>query len=218
MNDEMREMPIDDMLVHAFAIDIPTRSRALIDRRVSEAMALAGATRGAGRRPRLRRPVTFAIGLLVVSGLVTAVGAAGHFVRLEWGSLPDQQRTPTQINDEIAAATKTTPIPPGYAFPPLSVPEDGSVWGSYSGQSMVEFNAICAWYGDWLMALKNADDGRMSRHRAMFDQILTWKTIADPNLADESVRDLFRGLNGAADRGDAGPITAFRTGGSCPAP
>ena len=172
----------------------------------------------ARRRHRLRRPVAFAIGLLVVSGLVTAVGAAGHFVRLEWGSLPDQQRTPTEINAEIAAAKKTTPIPSGYAFPSIGVPDDGSVWGSYSGQSMVEFNAICAWYGDWLTARQSGDGARLSRDRAMFDQILTWKTIADPNLADESVRDLFRGLNAAADRGDAGPITAFRTGGSCPAP
>ena len=218
MNDEVREMLIDDMLVRAYAIDIPTRSRALVDRRVSEAMALAAATRGARRRPRLRRPVAFAIGLLVVSGLVTAVGAAGHFVRLEWGSLPDQQRTPSEINAEIVAVMETTPIPPGYKFPSLSVPEDGSVWGSYSGQSMVEFNAICAWYGDWLKALANGDAARQRGDRAMFDQILTWKTIADPNLADESVRDLFRGLNAAADRGDADPITAFRTGGSCPAP
>ncbi len=218
MTDDIREISIDDILMRAYAMDIPTRSRTLIDRRIGEAMALAVATGGTRRRPRLRRPVVFAIGLLVVSGLVTAVGAAGHFVRLEWGSLPDQQRTPTQINAEIVAAMKTTPIPPGYAFPSLSVPEDGSVWGSSSGQSMVEFNAICAWYGDWLMALANGDTARQRGDRAMFDQILTWKTIADPNLADESVRDLFRGLNAAVDRGDADPITAFRTGGSCPAP
>jgi hypothetical protein len=218
MTDEIREMSIDDVLTRAYAIDIPPRSRTFIDRRIGEAMALTAAKSAVRRRPRLRRPLAFAIGLLVVSGLVTAVGAAGHFIRLEWGSLPDQQRTPAQINAEIRAVMKTTPIPPGYTFPSLRVPEDDSVWGSYSGQSMVEFNAICAWYGDWLMALKNGDSRRLSRDRAMFDQILTWKTISDPNLADESVRELFRGLNAAADSGDTTPITAFRTGGSCPAP
>ena len=50
-------------------------------------------------------------------------------------------------------------------FPELQVPEDGSVYGSYSGQSMVEYNAICGWYRDWTVAFAAGDADGSRRHR-----------------------------------------------------
>lgn len=202
---------VEVILARNYAITMPPRSRMLVDRRVTDAMATEAARRTPRRRGSFRRPAIFAVGLLVLSGLATAVGAGTNIIRLEWGSLPEQQRTPAQINVEIAEAMKTTPVPPGYTFPPLRVPENGSVWGSYGGQSMVAFNAICAWYGDWTTAFGEGDQARVARDRAMMDEILTWKTIADPFLADDSVRNLLRSLNASADAGNPKPIEEYRT-------
>jgi hypothetical protein len=43
----------------------------------------------------------------------------------------------------------------------------------------------------------------------MLEQILTWKTIADPFLADESVRDGFRRLNASARAGDLATVEVW---------
>jgi hypothetical protein len=217
MTPDPNTLNLEAALGRAFSIAMSARSRAFVGDRVSS--ALAGERERRIKPPRFgfRRPVVLAVGLLVGSGLLAAVGAATNIIRLEWGSLPDQQRTPAQINAEIAAAMKTTPVPPGYSFPALSVPEDSSVWGSYSGQSMVEFNAICAWYGDWTVAFANGEHARLARDRAMLDEILTWKTITDPALADDSVRNLFVGLNASADAGQLKPIDEFRAN-NCSAP
>lgn len=200
---------VEVILARSYPITMSPRSRALVDGRIADAMAAEAARRTSRRHIGFRRPVFLVVGLLVVSSIVTAVGAATHVIRLEWGSLPEQQRTATQINAEIGEAMKTTPVPPGYTFPPLSV-EGSGVWGSYNGQSMVEFNAICAWYGDWTTAFTQGDQSRLARDRAMMGEILTWKTIADPFLADETVRNGLRGLNASADAGDPKPIEQFR--------
>jgi hypothetical protein len=198
------------ILARSYSFTISPRSRALVDGRITDAMAAEAARRTSRRRISFRRPVFLAVGLLVVFGMVASVGAATHIIRMEWGSLPEQQRTPAQINAEIAVAMKTTPVQPGYTFPPLSVPEGSGVWGSYGGQSMVEFNATCAWYGDWTTAFAQGDQARVARDRAMMGEILTWKTFADPFLADDSVRNEFRSLNASADAGDPKPIEEFR--------
>jgi hypothetical protein len=201
---------VEAILARSYSITMSPRSRTLVDRRVTDAMATETARRTPRRRAGFRRLIVLAVGLLVVSGLVASVGAATHIIRMEWGSLPEQQRTPAQINAEIAVAMKTTPVPPGYTFPPLSVSEGSGVYGSYSGQSMVEFNAACGWYGDWTTAFAQGDQARVARDRAMMGEILTWKTIADPFLADDSVRNLFRSLNASADASDPKPIEEFR--------
>ena len=201
---------VEVILDRSYSITMSPRSRAFVDGRITVAIAAEAARRTSRRRIGFRRPVFLAVGLLVVSAMVVSVGAATHIIRMEWGSLPDQQRTPAQINAEIAVAMKTTPVPPGYTFPALSVPEGSGVWGSYGGQSMVEFNAICAWYGDWTTAFAQGDQARVARDRAMMGEILTWKTIADPALADDSVRNLLRSLNRSADAGDPKPIEQFR--------
>ncbi len=203
---------IEAALTRGFAMPFPPERRASIDHRVTAAMTAEAARRESRRGRRYRRPVMLGVALLVVSGIVSGVGAVGQIVRPEWGSFPSQQRTPAEINAEIAAAMKTTPVPPGYVFPDLSVPDDGSVWGSYGGQSMVEFSAMCGWYRDWTVALAGSDRSRMNRDRAMMDKFFNWKTIADPNLADESVRDGLRRLNAAADAGDPAPINEFLAG------
>ena len=201
---------VEAILARSYSITISPRSRALVDGRITDAIAAEAARRASRRRIGFRRPVFLAVGLLVVFGMVASVGAATHIIRMEWGSLPEQQRTPAQINAEIAVAMKTTPVPPGYTFPPLSVPQSSDTWGSYAGQEMVEYNAICAWYGDWTTAFAQGDRARVARDRAMMGEILTWKTIADPFLADDSVRNLFRSLNASADAGDPKPIEQYR--------
>lgn len=217
MTPDSNRPDVEAVLARTFAVAMTPRSRVIVNGRVADAIGSERVRRTTRRRFGVRRPALLAVGLLVVSGLATAVGAGANIIRMEWGSLPEQQRTAAEINAEIAEAMKTTPVPPGYTFPPLSVSDDGGVWGSYSGQSMVEFNAICAWYGDWTSALAEGDRFRLARDRAMLDEILTWKTIADPFLADDSVRDGLRSLNASADAGDPTPIEAFRAA-NCTAP
>ena len=79
------------------------------------------------------------------------------------------------------------------------------------GRVMVEYSAICAWYGDWTSAFRVGDKDRLARDRVMMGEILTWKTIADPFLADDSIRNEFRRLNSSADTGDPKPIDEYRT-------
>ena len=202
---------VEGDLTRDFAVIMSLESRTLVERRVAAAMSAETVRRRSPhRRFSLRRAGLIAVGLLLASGLATAVGAGMHIIRLEWGSLPEQQRTPAQINAEIAAAMKVTPLPPGATFPALSVPDNGSVWGSYAGQQMVEWNAMCAWYGDWAIAVAAGNRDRLTRDRTMMDAFLGWKTIADPFLADDSVRDLLRSLNAAADAGNPAPIDQFR--------
>lgn len=211
MTPDSNHPDLEAVLARSFEVAMTARSRVLINGRVADAIAAESVRRGTRRRSGFRRPALLAVALLVVSGLATAVGAGTNIIRMEWGSVPDQQRTAAQINAEIAAAMKTTPVPPGYTFPPLSVSDQDGIYGSYSGQSMVEYNAICAWYGDWTSALADGDQGRLTRDRAMLDEILTWKSTSDPFLADDSVRNLFSSLNASADAGDPAPIEAFRT-------
>jgi hypothetical protein len=215
MTTDPNYVDIEAALGRTFSIPMAPRSRALVEKRLADALVAETERRMGRPRFHFRRPVAMAVGLLVASGLLAAVGAATNIIRLEWGSLPDQQRTAAQINAEIAESMKVTPVPPGYTFPPLSVGDDGGVYGSYSGQSMVEFNAICAWYGDWTVAYSQGDQPRLARDRAMLDRILTWKTIADPFLADDSVRNLFRSLNSSADAGQPKPIREY-VASNCP--
>jgi hypothetical protein len=199
---------LEAALGRSFAFDMPLAARERVDRRVRGAMTAAGAGRPS-RRWQFRRPVLLAVGLVIVSGLATAVGAGVGLVRLEWGSLPQQQHTPAQVNAEIAAAMATTPVPPGYTFPPLAVAEGSGVWGSYTGQGMVEFNAMCAWYADWTHAFATGDAARLARDRVMMEALLGWKTIADPALADESIREMIRAMNAGADARDPARIDSF---------
>ena len=209
---------VEGILTRDFAVVMSPENRTLVERRVADAMAAETVRRRSpARRFSLRRGGLIAVGLLLASGLATAVGAGTHVIRLEWGSLPEQQRTATQINAEIADAMRVTPLPPGATFPPMSVPDDGSVWGSHFGQQMVEWNAMCAWYGDWTSAFAQGDRERLARDRTMMDAFLSWKTIADPFLADGTVRDLLHGLNADADAGNPRPIQQFRAN-NCSAP
>ncbi len=48
------------------------------------------------------------------------------------------------------------------------------------------------------------------------DEFLTWKTIADPALGDDSVRNVIRDLNSGADAGDRAqtPVTGSHSSSS----
>ena len=199
----------ESLLTEAAVIPLDGARRARIDARVSTAIVTAKVRPSDGRRWRLRRPVALIVGVVLAAGAVGAAGAGAEVIRLEWGSLPEQQRTPAEIRAEIDAAKATTPVPPGYVYPTFHVPDNGGVWGSYGGQSMVEFSAACGWYEDWTIAFETGDAKRMGVDQGMFDQILAWKTIADPFLSDESVRDGFRRLNASARAGHPAPIEAW---------
>lgn len=205
---------LDPRLESFYRIPVPATARSQVDARIGRALlAPGGGTPGRRIWSRLRRPVVLALGLVLALGALTAVGAVTDVVRLELGSLEKDQRTAAEINDEIEAAMAVTPVPPGFVYPELWVPdanEDGSgnTYGVGGGLSMVEANARCGWYAYWLNALARDDAVTMAEAEAVIETFPTWTSIADVRLAHQSVRDHEAVLIAAVRAGDQAPIRA----------
>lgn len=70
----------------------------------------------------------------------------------------------------------------------------------------VQSYAMCAWSRDWLDGHAVNDRGRMAEAANVIEQFPRWQSIADPRLADESIRDQIRTVVAAVAAGDAKPV------------
>lgn len=205
---------LDAQLESFYRVPMPPPARSQVDARISRAL-VAPTAAGPRRRTwsRLRRPTYLALGLVLALGTLTAVGAVTQVFRLELGSLEKDQRTAAEINEEIETAKAVTPVPPGYVYPELWVPDvnedgTGNIYGLGSGLTMVEANARCGWYAYWLDALGRDDRATMTEARVTIETFPTWISIADPRMAHQSVRDHEASLIAAVQAGDPGPVRA----------
>jgi hypothetical protein len=181
-------------------------ARRLIDGRVGAAMSAGIAPRR--RSARLGRGVVLAAVLLAL-----AVPLAWAVPRV--ANLMTAPNTPEQFNAEVAAAMRTIPVPPGYAFPDLTAGQDSGFYGENDGLALVEGNAVCAWLGYWLDRTAAGDAARATKASSVIKSFPTWRSYRDPELADQSYRDVIdKAIVGVAS-GDTALVTAF-TVPNCP--
>jgi len=108
---------------------------------------------------------------------------------------PDAMTAPVpaiEIRAEVARAMLDTPLPPGAGWKPVVV--DEGWYGEWSGGSMIEFQALCAWLGEAVEASGAKDDGRLAAVDAVLARIPTWRTFEDPALMDDTSRAFVLGL------------------------
>lgn len=154
-------------------------------------------------RRRVGRPAMLAAAALLLVGTVSAVGAA---IFAEWGA-GDHPATEAQIRAEIADTQAAIPLPPGEAYPDL-FPDFASPnnLAQYLGVQQVQFYAMCSWSNYWLDARVAADEPKLAMATAVISQFPTWQSIADPRLADDTIREQVDQVVAAANAGDAEPI------------
>jgi hypothetical protein len=114
---------------------------------------------------------------------------------------PDAMTAPmtaVEIRAEVARAMGDTPLPPGAGWKPVVV--DEGWYGEWSGGSMIEFQALCAWLGETVSASAANDAARLAAADVVLARIPTWRTFEDPALMDETSRSFVLGLIDDAER------------------
>jgi hypothetical protein len=99
--------------------------------------------------------------------------------------------------EEIEAAQAVVPIPPGSAWPPVTVPP--GIYSRDGGRSEVEFVAFCLWSDAWLEAHREGDGAAESQSLRMLKAYRAWVGLDD--FADASFRDGIDSVVGAAIAG-----------------
>lgn len=107
------------------------------------------------------------------------------------------------VEAQAAEARARVPMPPGATFRPLVLEKDG-VYEAGEGRSLIEFQSMCAWYGYWLEALKQADGERIEEARATVTTFATWETYRS---MDQSGRDFLTSIAQRAELGDPSGLT-----------
>ena len=102
---------------------------------------------------------------------------------------PDAMTAPMtaiEVRAEVARSMRDTPLPPGAGWKPVVV--DDGWYGVWSGGSMIEFQALCAWLGEAVDASGANDGARLAAVDAVLTRIPTWRTFEDPALMDDTSR------------------------------
>lgn len=188
---------IEERLASVLRRPMTASQVAHLDLRVSDARERPRPT--PWRRLQFGRKAVLALAMLVIVPL----GAAAS------GFLGGGTESPHGLVDaagrraEIEAAQAVVPIPPGSAWPPVTVPP-----GSYSregGRSEVEFVAFCLWSDAWLDAHREGDDTGETQSLRKLKAYRTW--IRSDEFADESFRDVIDAVVDAAIAGQPDPLS-----------
>ena len=190
----------------------PPAASALERQRIRSRLVHAIAHSPAVRHPalpwgrRLRRPLLVAVGLLLLAGTVSAVGAG---VFEEWGG-PGHEVSEAAIRAEIADTERAIALPPGESYPDLfpyyAVPHN---LVQYLGVQRVQFHAMCRWSDYWLASNVKGDKQGLAAATAVIARFPRWQSIADRRLADDSVRSLIDRVVAGAVAGNPAPIREF---------
>jgi hypothetical protein len=159
---------------------------------------------GSGWWRRLSRPAVLAATALFLAGMVTVV-AAGVFA--EWGGA-GVAATEADIRAEIADMQAAIALPPGETYPdlfPHKAAETNNL-AKYLGVQQVQFYAMCSWATYWLESHAANDAGGVAVATAVIAEFPTWQAIADPRLADDTIRRQIDEVVAAAAAGDREPI------------
>jgi hypothetical protein len=205
----MNEMTILRRLGNSAPPSVPERERA-------RSVLLAAMSRQPARPwpvqlpvGRFRRAALLAVAALIVVGMVSAVGA-GIFT--EWGPV-DHPATEAQVRAEIAETEAAHPLPPGEVYPDLfptyAAPNN---YAQYLGVQTVEFYAMCSWSHYWLNGYEADSRTQMAAALPVIEGFPKWQLIADPRLADDSIRDQMSEVVTGVRADNPGPITTLIQG------
>jgi hypothetical protein len=117
-------------------------------------------------------------------------------------------QTAAEVEVEIEHAKAVTPLPPGATWRPIELDPHGS-YGIYSGASMIEFQAMCAWFAEARAASQVADIERLTKARSIVSEIPTWRSFSDPSQIDDYGRRLIRESVSAVLAGNFGAVAQF---------
>jgi hypothetical protein len=152
----------------------------------------------------LTRGTVLAVGLALL--LASVFGAWGAMKLTE---APYGMQSAAAYSAEIDAAKAVTPLPPGAMWPARleSPPDPNALYGVQSGQSMVEFNAACLWFGYWLDESQIGSPTQRAEALAGVLAMGGWTLFSDRSI-NQSI-DYFASLLDAARHGDHAPIRQF---------
>ena len=119
--------------------------------------------------------------------------------------------TAKQVAAEIEHAKQVTPLPPGAAWRSITLDPNGS-YGPYSGGSMIEWQAMCAWFAETEAAAAAGDEQRLARADAVTATIPSWRAFADPALLDDNGRVLIHQMTAAAAARAFATMASFMAG------
>jgi hypothetical protein len=153
---------------------------------------------------RLGRPAVLAATALLLIGTVSVVGAA---IFAEWGGV-EHSATQAEIRAEIADTQAAIDLPPGETYPDLFPHEAAETnnLAQYLGVQQVQFYAMCSWANYWLDSNAANAAGDVAAATAVIAEFPTWQAIADPRLADDSIRKQIDEVVAAAAAGNSEPI------------
>lgn len=115
---------------------------------------------------------------------------------------------------EVDAAKRDTPLPPG-ATVFVEITDQGGSYESGYGTTLVEGQAICAWFKYWLAADSTNDAEALAAAQDAAKKMPTWTIYT---RADQSFRDLINSVIDKATLGDPTPMSGFVTNNCEPAP
>lgn len=169
---------------------------------------------GPGWWRRLGRPAVLAATALLLVGMVSVVGAA---IFAEWGPGSGVAVGEADIRGEIADTQAAIALPPGETYPDLFPHEAAETnnLAQYLGVQQVQFYAMCSWANYWLESHAASDAGGVAAATAMIAEFPAWQAIADPRLADDSIRKQIDEVAAAAAAGDPEPIESL-VAAACP--
>jgi len=101
---------------------------------------------------------------------------------------PDGFGSAADVEREIEAAKAATPLPPGATFSPIRL-NSGADYQRGSGTSMIQFQAVCAWFDYWAKAIVGNDDRAEARASAIADEIRTWPSYLGSDVSLRSAWD-----------------------------
>ena len=162
---------------------------------------------------RLARPAVLAVTGLLLVGTVSVVGAA---IFAEWGG-EDVRVSEAEIRAEIAETQAALALPPGESYPdlfPYGAAETNNL-AQYLGVQQVQFYAMCSWANYWLESHAAGDQASVAVATAMIAEFPIWQAIADPRLADDSIREQIDQVVAGAAAGDPVPIEGL-VAAACP--
>jgi hypothetical protein len=93
------------------------------------------------------------------------------------------------VRAEFDQVRATMALPPGAQWSRI-VLDDSGAYGPYSGGSMVEWQALCAWVQEAVEA--HGDQERQAAAADVLAEAPEWRAFSDPVLADASVGDVVR--------------------------
>lgn len=106
------------------------------------------------------------------------------------------------VEFEATTAKSNITLPPGATFRPLQLDPEG-VYEQGEGRSLIEFQAMCAWYSSWVDGIQQNDQAVIDAARDAAKVFPTWSTYQS---TDGTGRAFLDSIRERAELGDPGGL------------